>query len=78
MEDDDNFMDLVNTTTRFERAALGDPNMRTLQKGEVLQLERKGYYIVDEPFGSKGVGRPMVLFCIPDGRSKNMNKGGNT
>lgn len=53
----------------------GDPNMRTLQKGEVLQLERKGYYVVDEPYGVKGPGRPMVLFAIPDGRSKNMTKG---
>lgn len=24
--------------------------MRMLKKGEVLQLERKGYYIVDEPY----------------------------
>jgi glutamyl-tRNA synthetase len=44
--------------------------MRTLQKGDVLQLERKGYYIVDEPYGAKGPGRPIVLFCIPDGRMK--------
>jgi glutamyl-tRNA synthetase len=68
-------MDLVNPTTKFEKTAVGDPNMRTLQKGEILQLERKGYYIVDEPYGMKGSGRPIVLFCIPDGRSKTMNKG---
>lgn len=60
---------------RFVRRLAGDPNMRTLQKGEVLQLERKGYYVVDEPYGVKGPGRPMVLFAIPDGRAKNMTKG---
>ena len=32
----------------------GDANMRTLQKGDVLQLERKGYYIVDEPYSRPG------------------------
>ncbi|GIM07727.1 hypothetical protein Vretimale_11813, partial [Volvox reticuliferus] len=74
VEEDDNFMDLVNPTTRFEKIAVGDPNMRTLQKGDVLQLERKGYYIVDEPYGVKGTSRPIVLFCIPDGRAKNMTK----
>lgn len=51
-------------------ACAGDPNMRVLQKGDVLQLERKGYYIVDEPLGAKGPGRPIVLFSIPDGRMK--------
>ncbi len=42
---------------------------------QVLQLERKGYFVVDQPYlppgcGLKGAGRPMVLFAIPDGRSK--------
>lgn len=45
--------------------------MRTLQKGDVLQLERKGYFIVDEPLTKPG--KPIVLFNIPDGRVKNMN-----
>lgn len=31
----------VNPVTKFEVAALGDSNMRTLQKGDVIQLERK-------------------------------------
>ncbi|KAK4836901.1 hypothetical protein QYF36_001186 [Acer negundo] len=37
--------------TRFESAALGDPNIRNLKPGEVLQLERKGYFICDVPDG---------------------------
>lgn len=41
--------------------------MRSLKKGEVLQLERKGYYIVDQALDS---GSSLVLFNIPDGRSK--------
>lgn len=50
--------------------ALGDVNMRNLQKGDVLQLERKGYYIVDVPFDPQQPLQPIVLFNIPDGRSK--------
>ena len=42
--------------------------MRTLQKGDVLQLERKGYFIVDVPF--QDIRTPITLFSIPDGRTK--------
>lgn len=68
LEDDDAIEDVANDNSRFDRAALGDVNMRELQKGEVIQLERKGYFIVDEPYTKPG--RPMVLFLIPDGREK--------
>ena len=44
--------------------------MRVLQRGEVIQLERKGYYIVDRPLVRSG--KPMVLFNIPDGRVKSL------
>ena len=47
---------------------MGDPNMRTLQKGEMIQLERKGYFIVDRPLLKPG--QPMVLFNTPDGHVK--------
>ena len=53
---------------RWETAALGDANMRTLQKGDVLQLERKGYFIVDAPLTSPG--QPIVLLNTPDGHTK--------
>lgn len=42
--------------------------MRTLQKGDIIQLERKGYFIVDEPLIKPG--KPIVLFTIPDGRER--------
>ena len=53
---------------RWETAALGDPNMRTLQKGDIIQLERKGYFIVDVPLVRPG--QPIILLSIPDGRQK--------
>jgi glutamyl-tRNA synthetase len=39
-----------------------------LQKGNVIQLERKGYFIIDKVFVRSDT--PMVLFAIPDGRIK--------
>ena len=45
--------------------------MRVLQRGEVIQLERKGYFIVDRPYVRSG--KPMVLFAIPDGRVKSLS-----
>lgn len=53
---------------RWETAALGDPNMRTLQKGDIIQLERKGYFIVDVPLMRPE--QPIALFSIPDGRKQ--------
>eukprot|EP00879_Flechtneria_rotunda_P015508 GHRR01016219.1.p2 GENE.GHRR01016219.1~~GHRR01016219.1.p2 ORF type:complete len:134 (+),score=64.23 GHRR01016219.1:247-648(+) len=69
VEEEDNFEELVNPNTKTETAAVGDINMAKLAKGEVLQLERKGYYIVDVPY-SGSPDKPAVLFSIPDGRNK--------
>ncbi|EIE22615.1 glutamyl-tRNA synthetase, putative [Coccomyxa subellipsoidea C-169] len=67
-EEEDKIEDLVNPNSRTECLAWGDANMGELRKGEVLQLERKGYYIVDVP-AAQG-GQPAVLFAIPDGHQK--------
>lgn len=55
--------------------AVGDANLRSAPRGEVIQLERRGYYIVDSPFDHSKPEKPMQLFNIPDGRSKNMPGG---
>jgi hypothetical protein len=70
VEEEDDFHELVNPKTKFETAAVGDVNMTSLKEGDIIQLERKGYYIVDQPHS--GSDKPLVLFNIPDGRTKNM------
>uniref|UniRef100_M1BJX0 Glutamyl-tRNA synthetase, cytoplasmic n=2 Tax=Solanum TaxID=4107 RepID=M1BJX0_SOLTU len=42
--------------------------MRNLQRGDVLQLERKGYFRCDVPFLRPQ--KPIVLFAIPDGKQQ--------
>ena len=66
VEDGDKLEDLLNQDSLKEVAAVGDANMRTLQKGTILQLERKGYFIVDRPLVKDGA--TMQLIYIPDGR----------
>lgn len=71
IEEDDVFENFVNPESRFESLAWGDANMRTLQRGTVLQLERRGYFIVDSPLFK--VGKPLALFAVPDGRTKSVS-----
>ena len=50
---------------------LGDPDLRTLKKGDIIQLQRRGYFIVDTPYKSPSVHtcKPVAirLIAIPDG-----------
>ncbi|PHU10195.1 hypothetical protein BC332_22055 [Capsicum chinense] len=66
LEEDENFVDVVNPCTKKETPALGDSSMRNLKRGDVLQLERKGYFRCDVPFSRPQ--EPIVLFAIPDGK----------
>ena len=55
---------------------LGDPLLRQLKKGDIIQLQRRGFFICDEPYrppsAHSGVESPCVLFNIPDGHTKEM------
>ncbi|KAK1430084.1 hypothetical protein QVD17_12587 [Tagetes erecta] len=66
LDEDEDFVDVLNPNTKKEIAALGDSNMRNLKRGDILQLERKGYFRCDAPFIRPS--KPIVLYSIPDGR----------
>ncbi|CAJ2630537.1 unnamed protein product [Trifolium pratense] len=68
LEEGEDIIDWLNPCTKKETLAYGDANMRNLQRGEVLQLERKGYFRCDVPFIRPS--KPIVLFAIPDGRQQ--------
>lgn len=57
--------------TRAETAGLGDPGLRNIRQGDVIQLERRGFFRVDKPYG--GEGKPLVLFMVPDGKTQAMS-----
>ena len=60
---------------------LGDPLLRQLKKGDIIQLQRRGFFICDEPYRppspNSGVESPCVLFNIPDGHTKEMPNAGS-
>lgn len=67
-EDDlDEFLNPVTSTTTH---AVVDWNAATLASGDVIQLERKGYFRVDKAVGDNTHSR-LVLFRIPTGARNN-------
>ena len=59
---------------------LGDPLLREMKKGDIIQLQRRGFYICDEPYRPlsphSGVDSPCILFYVPDGHRKPMPTSG--
>ncbi|VDL77234.1 unnamed protein product [Nippostrongylus brasiliensis] len=53
---------------------LGEPALRDVKKGDIIQLQRKGFYICDHDYQAKsefsGVETPLLLIYIPDGHVK--------
>lgn len=50
---------------------LGDPELKKCKEGDIIQLQRRGFFRVDRayapPSSHTGVASPVVLFEIPDG-----------
>jgi len=74
LDKDDDFKNYINKDSKFEVEMLGDPEMRSLKKGDIVQVQRRGYFICDveyQPYSqSVGRARPAVLLAIPDGTPK--------
>ncbi|KAL7157519.1 hypothetical protein ABFS83_02G082600 [Erythranthe nasuta] len=72
LDEDEDFVPFVNPCTRTETLAVGESDMRNLNRGDVIQLERKGYYRCDAPFIRPS--KPVVLYAIPDGKHQTVGK----
>ena len=70
LDEGDDFQKALNPVTELRVAVLGEAQMRTMQAGDIVQVERKGYFRCDRAY--LGPGRPAVLFGIPDGRVKGL------
>lgn len=71
---DEDFKQYINPNTRIERTMLGDPELITVKKGDIIQFQRRGFYICDQEYEPRsvytGCETPIVLFFVPDGHSK--------
>ncbi|XP_017113713.1 bifunctional glutamate/proline--tRNA ligase isoform X1 [Drosophila elegans] len=77
---DEDFKQFIGHKTRDEVAMLGDPELKKCKKGDIIQLQRRGFFKVDNayapPSGFTSVPSPIVLFSIPDGHTKDVPTSG--
>ncbi|XP_051502730.1 bifunctional glutamate/proline--tRNA ligase-like [Myxocyprinus asiaticus] len=78
---DDNFKDYINKNSKVEEKMLGDPCLKDLKNGDIIQLQRRGFYICDQPYEPISPNSckesPCVLLYIPDGHTKEMPTAGS-
>lgn len=52
---------------------LGEVELKRVKKGEIIQLQRKGFFICDVPYKPSSPyssqTQPVILFHIPDGHT---------
>lgn len=70
IEEADDIEKLVNKDSKHESQAIAEGSVRTLQKGDILQFERRGFYIIDK-IGL--VNQQLTCIFIPDGKAKAMS-----
>ncbi|XP_017463872.1 PREDICTED: bifunctional glutamate/proline--tRNA ligase-like, partial [Rhagoletis zephyria] len=77
---DEDFKQHIGHKTREELKMLGDPELKKCKKGDIIQLQRRGFFKVDvayapaSPFSNAIT--PVILFSIPDGHTKDMPSSG--
>ncbi|XP_056623093.1 bifunctional glutamate/proline--tRNA ligase isoform X2 [Triplophysa dalaica] len=78
---DDDFKSFINKNSKIEEKMLGDPCLKDLNKGEIIQLQRRGFFICDQPYEPISPNSckesPCVLLYIPDGHTKEMPTAGS-
>ncbi|CCW61526.1 unnamed protein product [Phytomonas sp. EM1] len=62
---EEKFEDLIAPVSIFSQNVLGEESLSSIKKGDIIQLERRGYYIVDNSDTN-----PKILINIPEGRDK--------
>ena len=67
VEEDDKLEDIFTPNSYLPYAAKGEAAFRSLKKGEIIQVERRGFYICDSPYLRPD--EPMRLFFVPDGKN---------
>lgn len=65
LDEGDNFEDFITPQTKFTTDAIADVNVKEMKVGDIIQFERKGYFILDSNADGK-----YVFFTVPDGKQK--------
>jgi glutamyl-tRNA synthetase len=67
LEETDNVEDFVTPVTEFREEALADPNVRDVKKGDIIQFERKAFFVFDGEVDGK-----LEFIKIPDGKAASL------
>ena len=71
IEENDDVKQLVNHNSKIEYTAIAEGSLRSIQRGTSIQLERRGYFFIDQ---AATIGdKKIKLNFIPDGKSKSMS-----
>lgn len=76
VEEDVEFEDIVNVNSRFSAPYCVDSNIRTLNAGQFIQFERKGYYKIDT-VTKEGDDFKYSFIYTPDGKAVGLASQGN-
>ncbi|CAK9797250.1 Bifunctional glutamate/proline--tRNA ligase [Anthophora plagiata] len=75
---DEDYKDFIAKDTRVEVQMLGEVELKRVKKGEIIELQRKGFFRCDVPYACSSQfsikEQPLILFHIPDGRTTNATK----
>ena len=66
IEEDEKVEDFLTKETEFVTEGLADEDVAKLQRDDIIEFQRKGFYRVDKPLQH---GEPAVLFAIPSGKA---------
>ncbi|KAL0819856.1 hypothetical protein ABMA28_007881 [Loxostege sticticalis] len=73
---DEDFKQYIGHQTRWEIPMLGEPELSKVKVGDIIQLQRRGFFRVDvapaPPSPHTARAAPLVLFHVPDGHTKEM------
>jgi glutamyl-tRNA synthetase len=72
LEEGDDIKAVFNQNSIADTRGIAEPAMANAAVGDILQLERRGYYRVDSVPSASGEG-DLVLFNIPSGKEKSMS-----
>ena len=71
---DEDFKTFIGHPTKHQVQLVGDDELKTLKEGDIIQLQRKGFFRVDKSYKPLSLSSckegSVVLFHIPDGHSK--------
>lgn len=70
IEEDTKIEDVFNKNSKIEYTAITEGSLRQLQKGDIFQFERRGFYYIDQ---IQLTGKQMVVHFVPDGKTKSMS-----